>query len=124
MIIYYKRVADTGFSTASTAIEKLAMFNQELGESDLTMYEGIEVTGNDVVNLIKKCLGSFDATEQADFYIRVITSSVDRSYRNNADLASIQDFSSALYIKPVARFLCTIIRDANDVILGIKFTQV
>lgn len=100
------------------------MFNQEMGESELTMYEGIEVTGSDVVNLIKKCLGSYGASEQADFYIRVQTSTADRTYQNNSYLASIQDFSSMFYIKPVARFLCTIIRDANDVILGIEFTQI
>ncbi len=123
LIVYFKRVADTGFDTSSTAREKLTEFNLCLSESEITMYEGVEVKGSDVVNFIKKHLSSYSATEIAPMYVYVKTSTTEATYQNGASVTNIQDFSSTLYIKPVAEFISAIIRDPNDVIIGVTFQQ-
>lgn len=112
-----------GKNTSEAAIEKINNFNTELAESDLIMYVGIEVKGSDVVNFIKKNLGSYDASEQADLYIRVLTATNDSTYRNGGYIADIQNFSSVRFINQEASFQCDIKRDANDVIVGISFAQ-
>ena len=123
LIVYFKRVVDTGFDTSNTAVEKLNEFNKELSESDLTMYDGLEVTGSDIVNLIKKQLGSYGIAETTPLYVYVKTSNAENTYQNGASIVSIQDFSSTQYVKPVAKFSCNIVRDLNDVIIGITFKQ-
>jgi hypothetical protein len=116
-------VADVGFDASNIAVEHLNEFNKELSESDLTMYDGYEVTGSDVVNLIKKQLGSFGAAEAAPLYVYVKTNNAENTYQNGALITKIQDFSSTQYVKPVAKFNCSIVRDLNDVIIGITFQQ-
>lgn len=123
LIIYFKRVADTGFETSNTAVEALDEFNSNLSESDLTMYDGLNVKGSDAVNFIKKHLGGYSATEVAPMYVYVKTSTAETLYKNGGALPDIQDFSSLLYIKPIATFICSIVRDANEVIIGISFQQ-
>jgi hypothetical protein len=123
LIVYFKRVADTGFDTSDTAVEQLNEFNKELSESELTMYEGLEVTGSDVVNLIKKQLGSYRVTETAPLYVYVKTSTSETTYQNGSFISNIQDFASTQYVKPVGKFNCSIVRDLNDVIIGINFKQ-
>lgn len=123
LIAYFKQVADTGFDTTDTAVEHLNEFNKELSESELTMYEGLEVTGSDVVNLIKKQLGSYGVMEAAPLYVFVKTSVSETTYQNGALLSSIQDFASTQYVKPVAKFKCSIVRDLNDMIIGVNFQQ-
>ena len=123
LVVYFNRVAKAGMDTSNTAMDKLRRFNQELAESDITMYEGLELRGSDVVNYIKKQLGGYEPSAEAKLYIHVVTARKDSIYRDNNSFSGIQDFSSELYIKPTATFCCSIVRDANDVIIGINFVQ-
>ncbi len=123
LVVYFNKVAKAGIDTSNTAMHQLSKFNQELAESDITMYDGLEVRGSDVVNFIKKQLGAYDPAEEAMLYIHVVTATYDCFYRNNAFISKMQDFSSERYIKPTATFCCNIIRDANHVIIGINFLQ-
>jgi hypothetical protein len=123
LVSYGGRVLRAGKDTSDTAIEKINDFNNELSESELTMYDGINVKGSDVVNFIKKNLGSFDATEQAKQYVRVVTTASDSTYWNERYIEDIQNFSSTLFINQEALFRCDVTRDANDVIIGIIFVQ-
>ncbi len=123
LVTYGNRVLRAGKNTSDTAIDKINNFNKELSESDLTMYDGIEIKGSDVINFIKKNLGSYDATEQADCHIRVITAVSDNTYINGSYISDIQNFSSTFFINQEALFRCDITRDANDVIVGIDFAQ-
>jgi hypothetical protein len=119
LVSYGGRVLKAGKNTSDSAIEKINKFNTVLSESDLTMYAGIEVKGSDVVNFIKKNLGSYDATEHSNQYIRVVTAANDSTYWNERYIEDIQNFSSTLFINQEALFRCDVIRDANDVIIGI-----
>ena len=123
LIVYFKQVVETGLKTTETAKEKMDQFNISLSESDITMYDGYDVTGSDVVNFIKKNLGCYDTGEKSPMYVNVRTSTSANIYYNGASLVNIQNFTSTLYIKPVAVFTCTVARDANEVIIGLNFVQ-
>ena len=123
LVVYFNRVLDVGLDTSDTAVDKLNEFHKELSESEFTMYDDKEIGGSDVVNYIKKQLGSIDSTDEANIYVHVITSTSDHSYRNSTSISDIQNFTSVRYIKPTAKFRCNVIRDANDVIIGVSFQQ-
>lgn len=109
--------------TSSISNNQLNDFSKQLSISDLVMYDGKEIQGNDVVNLIKKKLGEFTDTEIAPIYINVVTSKSINKYINGVNVNNIQNFTSVNYINPNAIFLGEIQKDKNHVILGIKFTQ-
>ena len=123
LIVYSKRVADTGLDTSNTAVGKLSEFNRELSESDITMYDGLEIKGSDVVNFIKKNLGGYAAAETAAMYVYIKTGLSEATYVNGVSLPNLQDFTSLRYVKPRVIFTGDIVRDANDVIIGVTFVQ-
>lgn len=110
-------------AVSSTSANKLNNFSSELSESDLTMYDGTEVTGSDVVNFIKKQLGEYTATEIAPVYTYVKTVKSENTYNNGVAVAEIKNFTNTKYINPLGKFTGQIVRDANKVIIGIKFIQ-
>lgn len=98
-------------------------FANELSEYDLTMYEGKEVGGPDVVNYISRNLGEYIPAETAPIYIKVITALSENDYTNNEHLDDIKNFTTLMYIKPEAIFGCSVNRDENNVVTGVIFTQ-
>jgi hypothetical protein len=98
-------------------------FASELSEYDVTLYEGKEVSGSDVVNYIYRQLGEYITTETAPFYINVVTTLSENIYTNNRTISDINNFTTMMYIKPDAIFGCSVNRDENNVIKGVKFTQ-
>lgn len=123
LITYFKRVSDTGFDTGNRAIAILDKYNNALAESDITLYDGDNVDGSYVMNFIKEHLSGYDASETSPFYVFVDTAATDIMCINNANISSMQDFSHPMYVKPVAIFRCSIVRDENDVIIGVNFVQ-
>jgi hypothetical protein len=115
--IYLREAKNISFASASN-LSELAV---ELTESDLTMYDGLEVTGSDVVNFIKKNLGSYTSAQTSPVYVYVETESSSNTYYNESDLNHIQNFTHEKYIKPISKFIGEIVRDENDVIIGLKF---
>lgn len=124
LISTFGRVADAGFKTSDKAIDRLDDFNNSLSESDIMMYDGQKVVGSDVVNFIKKTLGPYDKGEDASIYVYVSTSMACNTYSDGGFIKDIQDFSSDKYIKPIANFSCSVIRNANGVIDRIEFSQI
>lgn len=123
-------VVGIGFMVARESIrvsavnsEKLNKFSIELSESDLTMYDGLEVQGSDVINFIKENLGDYTSTETAPVTVNVITSKSNNTYINGASVENICDFTNDKYIKPIAKFDCKVIRNSNNAITTLRFTQ-
>jgi len=108
---------------SSISAENLSDFATELTERDLTQFDGLEVTGSDVVNFIKKELGEYVSTDTASFYVYVKTSTSENTYFNGANISNMQKFTHSMYIKPIGKFTGEIVRDENKVIVGIKFIQ-
>lgn len=110
-------------SLAAESANKLNEFSNELSESDITMYDGLEVTGSDVVNFIKKELGKYGESEIAPFYVYVKTTIAESTYQNDLNFKNMQNFTDPLYIKPISKFTGEVVRDGNNVIIGIRFMQ-
>ncbi|MBH1940637.1 hypothetical protein I5677_07025 [Mobilitalea sibirica] len=118
------QAAETAKEISGSAISSMAEINSDLKDSDIKKYDKTEVYGSDVVNFIKKYLGDYSVTETAPVYVLVKTSLAENTYTNGVYISDIRNFSNAMYIKPTAVFTGEVIKNANDVIVGINFIQI
>ncbi|HHT88927.1 MAG TPA: hypothetical protein GX002_07955 [Clostridiales bacterium] len=129
IIIYYViNSARSMTRAADIVIANTEGIAAEYAKHDITMYDGEEIRGSEVVNFIKKQLGDYDVTETAPIYVEVFTkvsdSTVYNKYENKKHIKDIKNFSNMQhYIKPTAVFKSEVIINANKVILGVRFTQ-
>ena len=128
MIIYYIVSSVKGsWGLADTLISNIESTASDYTELEITMYDGEEIRGSELVNFIKKQLGDYYASEIAPIYVEVVTNTKDgtytTSYINSEHIDSIKSFSNQRYIKPTAKFAGKVIRTKNKVIVGVKFTQ-
>ncbi|MBO5197366.1 MAG: hypothetical protein J6B85_02425 [Lachnospiraceae bacterium] len=110
-------------NTASQAADYLAEFNKELSEEGLSRYDGAEVRGSDIINLIRRELGAYGKGESSDVSIKVKTGISEYVYRNGEYLAQLREYGNDRYINPMAAFAGEVLRDENDVITCISFSQ-
>ncbi|WP_167957383.1 hypothetical protein [Anaerosporobacter faecicola] len=116
--------------TAASGAGQISKLNAEFNESDKVMYDGLNVSGSEVVNVINKF-------KNGDIAIMVNTKKSSIYYDNvlddkqtevigtsSASVKSAQNTLSTAYINPNAQFLGSIVRDVNYTIIGITFTQV
>ncbi|MCX7920457.1 MAG: hypothetical protein N3B21_00320 [Clostridia bacterium] len=122
-----------GQDTAKVAVNKIDQMNGDLKDSDKTMYDGLEVSGSEVVNALNKFkkenIGiqvktSKDAS--GTWYIYNVTLASDIG---NLAAAAPLNLTDALnethnrYINPNGRFTGKVYRNENGVITAISFTQ-
>lgn len=123
LVFYSNRVFHVGVKTIDLTRDKLERYNRIIEESDITMYNGEDVDGAMVLNIIKQYLGEYETGDTAPIYFYIKTSTSENTYYNSSSISSMQDFSSDKWIKPVSKFACTVVRDDNKVIIGISFVQ-
>lgn len=122
-------IAREARDTAANGAGQISRLNAEFNESDKIMYDGLEVSGSEVVNVVNKFKNN-------DLSIKVTTKKGTYYYNNglNADGSELKEGSGASikeaqkststnYINPNEQFLGSVIRDANNTIIGISFTQ-
>lgn len=107
---------------SSAAIGQMSDMNSDIADTGILKYND-EIQGSDVVNCIKKYLGDYVSSQTAPVYVYVKTTLSENTYSNNTYITNIKNFTDARYIKPTALFTGQIIKNTNDVIIGIKFTQ-
>lgn len=124
-------IAREAKDTASGGAGKISSLNSEFSENDKTLYDGMTVSGNEVVNAIRK----FDKEKIG---IKVVTGKSTTCYINNistnenelsgqgatSDLKNASDSKNKNYINPNGKFNGKALRDANNSIIGIKFSQI
>jgi hypothetical protein len=116
--------------TAASGAGQISKLNAEFNESDKVMYDGLNVSGSEVVNVINKF-------KNGDIAIQVNTKKCSTYYVNilddkqtvingssSASVKTAQNSLSSVYINPNAQFQGSIIRDVNNTIIGIIFAQV
>ena len=123
--IYYMK---QGKAVGNTGGKQLSNVQAELSDAEFDAYDGVTVSGSEVVNVVKKFEGD-------DVAIKVITNKSTAFYgyslkgNNELDTANVssskkmQEVTSPLYVNPSGSFDGTILKDANNVITGICFTQ-
>lgn len=117
-------------ATASTGTSQIGKINSEFSENDKTMYDKVRVSGSEVINAIRKFEGetigiSVDTNSGHAFYgysLDLITGEIMCEMPNEYNESLTQN--AATYINPYAEFEGKVIRNANEVITGIAFTQV
>lgn len=116
-------------AAATNGVGQISRMNKEISESDKSMYDGLEVTGSEVINAINK-------NKNEELSIKVITKKSTVYYNrllakgdgelgavSGASITDAQRVSNVNYINQNAQFTGEVLRDANDTIIGIKFTQ-
>lgn len=106
-----------------TAISQMTDLNNGLKDSDIKMFDNIDVYGSEITNLIKKELGDYKDGETGHLYVYVNTSTKENTYYNGSQIVNMQNFTHENYIKPTAIFKGEIDKNENGVILGVRFTQ-
>lgn len=127
---------NTQNETGEAIMTQVSEMNQSMLDSEFTKYEATEITGSQVINLIKKY-----EQQSTKIYIIVNNGRSETQYVYNTDLstrasAKAKDAKNKadlnIYINPSATFLGEIIRDGGDVdggtngtgsIIGLKFTK-
>lgn len=123
---YISREAKEAASNGAGQINRL---NMEFLENDKALYDGAKISGSEVINVIKKMseekIGVYVSTGKANTfygYAFDLTSGELGSSNNNKYTLALDNTTSA-YINPYGNFSGKVIRDANNVITGIVFTQ-
>jgi len=118
----------SGQNTAQNAINKLGQVNAELDESQYTMYDGAEVNGYDVINLLNKYKNEYigiqvitNKNTTGEWYIH--DGSGDSLTAASGAIENTMKEESNEYINPNGKFKGKIKRDSNGTIIAITFTQ-
>lgn len=121
-------IAREARDTAAGGAGQISKLNAEFNESDKVMYDGLEVSGSEVVNVINKFkngnIGIRVATKKKTVsYIYAVNADGNLGDSSSASVKEAQKTESANYINPNAQFIGEILRDANNTITGISFAQ-
>jgi hypothetical protein len=123
----------SGQNTVQSAIGKMDKMNVEMEESQYTMYDGMKVGGNEVVNILRKFKNEYIGIKvvtkknpSGTWYIYNVSVSGGAgtigAESNNA-ISNTMDEAHNEYINPNGVFLGEIIRDENGTIVAISFEQ-
>lgn len=117
---------------ATSAYNQISKLNAEFNESDKVMYDGLDVPGSEVLNSINKFkneeLSIIVETKKSVVHYGHSINNANDAYSLGVSISSnvidAKNIKSASYINQNALFNGEIIRDINNTIIGIKFTQV
>mgnify|MGYP006421337503 CR=1 FL=1 len=129
-----------GQGIMKSSSEKVSQISSEIEESEFTIYENQEVSGSEVVNLVRKYredrIGIYvktgkDGDNNGTWYINNISlnNTDDEVYIGSIDsedgesLSPLIDEENDKYVNPNGRFLGKIVRNENDSIIGLHFVQ-
>lgn len=122
-------IAREAKDTAASGAGQINKLNAEFAENEKTLYDGTEVSGSEVLNVIRRfqneACGIYVKTNKCErFYgyeFELTSGNLIAKTDNTYKLARMED--NEAYINPNARFMGNVIRDINNTITGIGFTQ-
>lgn len=121
----------SGQDTAQNAINQLGGINKEMSESQYTNYDGLEVRGSEVVNVLKRFKDEYIGIQvitkkdtAGTWYIHELDANgnID-STLSTPNISIAMDESGKQYINPNGIFIGSLLRDDNDTITALIFTQ-
>lgn len=122
-------IAREARDTAAGGAGQISKLNAEFNESDKVMYDALEVSGSEVVNVVNKFknddVGIKVCTKKKTTYYVNYLNDDDTSIigSSSASIKDAQKSSSSTFINPNAQFVGEILRDVNQTIIGIAFSQ-
>lgn len=120
-------IAREARDTASAGSGQINRLNAEFMESDKIMYDGIDVSGSEVLNVINKfkndelCIQVDTKKGGLASYIYADTTLTARSKHS---IKEAQELKGIYYVNPNALFQGNVLRDDNNVIVGLLFKQI
>ena len=123
-------IAREAKDTASAGAGEISSLNSEFSENDKTIYDGMTVSGNEVLNAIRKFDGDSISikvitNKSTSYYINKLdTNDSNLGEKSDLKVANAKNAGSTYYINPNGRFDGEVLRDGNNTIIGIKFTQI
>ena len=120
-------IAREARDTASSGSGQINRLNAEFMESDKIMYDGIDVSGSEVVNVINKFKNDalcIQVDTKKGGIVSYIYTDITLKTPSRQSVKTAQDLKSSYYINPNAMFQGTVLRDDNNVIVGLLFEQV
>ena len=136
------KMVNEGKSSVNASTNNFNNMTSQYSDIDLAIYDGANVQGSEVTNLIRKAIESKSylsitvKTKAAKSYTDYnyefkapdSTTNTEASLgdiiKDTADSQLITDKKSSDYINPAAQFTGKVYKDANGVIICIKFTQI
>lgn len=122
-------IAREARDTAAGGAGQISRLNAEFNESDKVMYDGLEVSGSEVVNVISKYKNNpvsikVTTMKGTTYYGCTLTADEkELSVASNASVKDAQKSTSTTFINPSAQFAGQVMRDDNNAIIGICFKQ-
>ena len=122
-------IAREASDTASSGTGQINELQAEFADTSKMMYENTEVSGSEVINVIRKfgdeMLGvKVQTKKNTSYYIYQFNDADGRLKGSSAlDYKSAQVATNSNYINPTGRFLGAVVRDANGTITGLSFVQ-
>jgi hypothetical protein len=124
-----------GQGILKNSAEKISVISTDIEETEFTMYEDQEVSGSEVVNVVRKYdderMGVFVRTgkdSSGEWYINNISGISSNDYigeitTGGENVSKMIDESNNEYVNPNGKFLGKVIRNENDSIIGLYFVQ-
>lgn len=100
-------------------VEELHRYRIAIEEQDYTRYDGATIYGSDVVNLMKKEL----TDGKNGIYITVENQNGRYTYDKKEDIKRVQEEGTVYYIEPASDYIGELIRNQNEVIVEMVFTE-
>lgn len=122
-------IAREARDTASSGAGQINKLNAEFSDTSKTMYEGTEVSGSEVLNVIRKfqdeAVGILVTThKKSTYYIyNFKEESGELLEKSASDYKAAQNETNESYINPNGRFEGGVVRDKNGTITGLTFIQ-
>ncbi len=122
-------IAREASDTASSGTGQIHQLQAEFSDTSKTMYENTEVSGSEVINVIRKFadepVGIKVQTKKTTNYYNYNFKDTDGELgaKSSTDVKLAQVPSNNSYINPTGRFLGAVVRDANGMITGLSFVQ-
>lgn len=129
-------IAREARDTAADGAGQISKLNAEFNESDKVMYDGMMVSGSEVVNVINKFRNNMLSVTvktklsniSYNYYLTKVEDGTMEADWRLGEESSVKGYTAIElnqtgYINPNAQFRGEVIRDKNHVIIGIVFTQ-
>lgn len=104
---------------ANIASRRMNAFALYLSQEELAAYDGITLKGSDVVNFYRRFLQGGNA----DFVMVIAKGGEEYTFSAGGQVKMLTEPEEASYCRPDAAYRCEVVRNANDVILCVRFVQ-
>ncbi|WP_066497525.1 hypothetical protein [Abyssisolibacter fermentans] len=122
-----------GQDAARNTSEKISNMNTQIAESDYTMYDGLDISGSEVVNVLNKFKNQYigirvetGKKSTGTWYIYDVTIDDDTANvgkKSTNKISNVIDETKNEYINPNGRFTGKVYRDENGAISALEFIQ-